>query len=152
MMRRTKMAVLGMMMVLSVTACAGKAELKNIGMESTVQETTAEKKTKETVKAENGENVENMVGIPNPYTDHDSLKEAEEEAGFKIQIPDEIRGAKAAAFRNLRTEMLEVIYYEGYSTGQVAKLLGRKESSIRSDLKRGRERLKMILKEAYDFE
>ena len=29
-MRRTKMAVLGMMMVLSVTACAGKAELKNI--------------------------------------------------------------------------------------------------------------------------
>ena len=152
MMRRTKMAVLGMMMVLSVTACAGKAELKNIGMESTAQETTAEKKTKETVKAENGENVENMVGIPNPYTDHDSLKEAEEEAGFKIQIPDEIRGAKAVTFRNLGTEMLEVIYYEGYSTGQVAKLLGRKESSIRSDLKRGRERLKMMLKEAYDFE
>lgn len=152
MMRRTKMAVLGMMMVLSVTACAGKAELKNIDMESTAQGTTAEKKTKETVKAEDGENVENMVGIPNPYTDHDSLKEAEEEAGFKIQIPDEIRGAKAAAFWNLRTEMLEVIYYEGYSTGQVAKLLGRKESSVRSDLKRGRERLKMILKEAYDFE
>ena len=152
MMRRTKMAVLGMMMVLSVTACAGKAELKNIGMESTAQETTTEKKTKETVKAENGENVENMVGIPNPYTDHDSLKEAEEEAGFKIQIPDEIRGAKAVTFRNLGTEMLEVIYYEGYSTGQVAKLLGRKESSIRSDLKRGRERLKMMLKEVYDFE
>ena len=151
-MRRTKMAVLGMMMVLSVTACAGRAELKKIGMEPTVQETTTEKKTKETVKAESRENVENMVGIPNPYTDHDSLKEAEEEAGFKIQIPDEIRGAKAVTFRNLGTEMLEVIYYEGYSTGQVAKLLGRKESSIRSDLKRGRERLKMMLKEAYDFE
>lgn len=49
-------------------------------------------------------------------------------------------------------EEIHLYYYEGYSTGQVAKLLGRKESSIRSDLKRGRERLKMMLKEAYDFE
>ena len=77
-MRRTKMAVLGMMMVLSMTACAGKAETKTIGVETTVQETTAE-----------------------------------EDAGFKIQIPDEIRGVKAVAFRNLGTEMLEVIYYDG---------------------------------------
>lgn len=77
-MRRTKMAVLGMMMVLSMTACAGKAETKSIGAEITVQETTAE-----------------------------------EDAGFKIQIPDEIRGVKAVAFRNLGTEMLEVIYYDG---------------------------------------
>ena len=30
-MRRTKMAVLGMMMVLSMTACAGKAETKSSG-------------------------------------------------------------------------------------------------------------------------
>ena len=47
---------------------------------------------------------------------------------------------------------LYLYYYEGYSTGQVAELLGRKESSVRSNLKRGREKLKMILKEAYDFE
>ena len=45
-----------------------------------------------------------------------------------------------------------VHYYEGYSTGQMAVLLERKESSVRSGLKRGREKLKMILKEAYDFE
>lgn len=49
-------------------------------------------------------------------------------------------------------EVIHLYYYEGYSTGQVAELLGRKESSVRSDLKRGREKLKMILKEAYDFE
>ena len=54
-----------------------------------------------------------MIGLPNPYTDHGTLKEAEEDAGFKIQIPDEIRGVKAVAFRNLGTEMLEVIYYDG---------------------------------------
>ena len=112
-MRRTKMAVLGMMMVLSMTACAGKAETKSIGAEITVQETTAEEMTTETVKADRGESEESMIGIPNPYTDHGTLKEAEEDAGFKIQIPDEIRGVKAVAFRNLGTEMLEVIYYDG---------------------------------------
>ena len=112
-MRRTKMAVLGMMMVLSMTACTGKAETKSIGAEITVQETTAEEMTTETVKADRGESEESMIGMPNPYTDHDTLKEAEEDAGFKIQIPDEIRGVKAVAFRNLGTEMLEVIYYDG---------------------------------------
>ena len=112
-MRRTKMAVLGMMMVLSMTACAGKAETKSIGAEITVQETTAEEMTTETVKADRGESEESMIGMPNPYTDHGTLKEAEEDAGFKIQIPDEIRGVKAVAFRNLGTEMLEVIDYDG---------------------------------------
>ncbi len=112
-MRRTKMAVLGMMMVLSMTACTGKAETKTIGVETTVQETAAEEMTTETVKADRGESEESMIGMPNPYTDHGTLKEAEEDAGFKIQIPDEIRGVKAVAFRNLGTEMLEVIYYDG---------------------------------------
>ena len=112
-MRRTKMAVLGMMMVLSMTAGAGKAETKSIGAEITVQETAAEEMITETVKADRGESEESMIGMPNPYTDHGTLKEAEEDAGFKIQIPDEIRGVKAVAFRNLGTEMLEVIYYDG---------------------------------------
>ena len=112
-MRRTKMAVLGRMMVLSMTACVGKAETKTIGVETTVQETAAEEMITETVKAERGESEESMIGMPNPYTDHGTLKEAEEDAGFKIQIPDEIRGVKAVAFRNLGTEMLEVIYYDG---------------------------------------
>ena len=72
-MRRTKMAVLGMMMVLSMTACAGKAETKSIGAETTVQETAAEEMITETVKAERGENEESMIGMPNPYTDHDNF-------------------------------------------------------------------------------
>lgn len=49
-------------------------------------------------------------------------------------------------------EAIHLFYYEGYSTAQIAKLLGRKESSVRSDLRRGREKLKTVLKEAYDFE
>lgn len=49
-------------------------------------------------------------------------------------------------------EVIHLFYYEGYSTRQIAEILERKESSIRSDLRRGRQRLKLVLKEAYDFE
>lgn len=47
---------------------------------------------------------------------------------------------------------IHLFYQEGYSTSEIAKILGRKESTVRSDLHRGRERLKAVLKEAYDFE
>lgn len=48
--------------------------------------------------------------------------------------------------------VIHLFYYEGYSTAEVARLLGRKEATIRSDLHRGRAKLKETLKEAYDFE
>ena len=46
---------------------------------------------------------------------------------------------------------IHLFYHEGCSTAQIASILGRKESTIRSDLRRGRIQLKEILKEAYDF-
>lgn len=51
-----------------------------------------------------------------------------------------------------QSEVIHLFYQEGYSTAEIAKLLSRRESTVRSDLKRGREKLRMILKEAYDFE
>ncbi len=48
-------------------------------------------------------------------------------------------------------EVIHLYYYEGYSTADIARILGRKESTIRSDLRRGREQLKLTLKEEYDF-
>jgi len=56
------------------------------------------------------------------------------------QLPDKYR------------EVIHLHYYEGYPTAEIAELLNRNESTVRSDLHRGRERLKDILKEAYDFE
>lgn len=49
-------------------------------------------------------------------------------------------------------EVIHLFYYEGFSTGQIAAILKQKEPTIRSRLMRGRERLKTILKEGYDFE
>lgn len=56
------------------------------------------------------------------------------------QLPENYRAA------------IHLFYYEGYPTKQIARLLGKKEATVRSDLRRGRERLKAVLKEAYDFE
>ena len=59
------------------------------------------------------------------------------------------------AVKSLPVQFREVIhlhYYEGYSTAEIAKILGRNPATVRSDLHRAREKLKSILKEAYDFE
>lgn len=48
-------------------------------------------------------------------------------------------------------EAIHLYYEEGYSTREISRILNRRESTVRSDLKRGRERLKEILKEKYDF-
>ena len=49
-------------------------------------------------------------------------------------------------------EEIHLFYHEGYSTAEIAEILGRNESTVRSHLARGREQLKTILKEAYDFD
>lgn len=48
-------------------------------------------------------------------------------------------------------EVIHLFYQEGYATEEIARILQRKESTVRSDLKRGRERLKEILQEVYDY-
>ena len=47
---------------------------------------------------------------------------------------------------------VHLFYHEGYSTRQIAKILQRGEATVRSDLHRGRQLLREILKEAYDFD
>ncbi len=49
-------------------------------------------------------------------------------------------------------EVIHLFYVEGFSTAEIAKITGRKEATVRSDLRRGRKKLKIILKEEYDFE
>ena len=49
-------------------------------------------------------------------------------------------------------EVIHLFYREGYSTREISQILGRKEATIRSDLSRGRGKLKELLKEPYDFE
>ncbi len=48
-------------------------------------------------------------------------------------------------------EVIHLFYYEGYSTAQIAEILEKNETTVRSLLSRGRKLLKQVLKEAYDF-
>ena len=85
----------------------------------------------------------------NNYRETDELMEelvAEDEEDLSFvwdavkQLPDKYR------------EVIHLFYQEGLTTAEIAKVLDRKEATVRSDLLRGREKLKIILKEAYDFE
>ena len=49
-------------------------------------------------------------------------------------------------------EPIHLFYHEGYSTTEIARILGQKENTVRSLLHRGRSMLKETLKEAYDFD
>lgn len=48
-------------------------------------------------------------------------------------------------------EVIHLFYYEGLPTGHIAAILKVKDSTVRSRLLRGREKLKAVLKEGYDF-
>lgn len=59
------------------------------------------------------------------------------------------------AVKTLPRDYQSAIYLfhkEGYSTKEIAEILKKRESSVRSDLARARKQLKLILKEDYDFE
>lgn len=57
-----------------------------------------------------------------------------------------LREAVAALPRNWR-RVVDLYYYEGYSTGEIAALLNTKEATVRTWLHRGREKLKEFLSE-----
>ena len=49
-------------------------------------------------------------------------------------------------------EVVHLFYQENLSTAEIARVLKEKESTVRSHLKRGRDRLRNILREEYDFD
>lgn len=49
-------------------------------------------------------------------------------------------------------QAMHLFYHEGYASREIAHILGRNEATVRSDLKRGRETLRKILKEEYGLE
>ena len=48
--------------------------------------------------------------------------------------------------------VIYLYYYEGFSTDEISEITGTKPSSVRSQLKRGREKLETLLKGEIVFE
>ena len=87
----------------------------------------------------------------------DTLELNEEIAGEVQEDLDKGDEYKAIwdAVRSLpvhQREAIHLFYQEGYSTAEIAQITGRREATVRSDLKRARDRLREMLKEANDFE
>ena len=49
-------------------------------------------------------------------------------------------------------EVIHLFYHDGCSVREISNILKRPEATVRSDLHRGRERLRDILREEYDFD
>lgn len=144
MMRKMNKRVYGAMMAammaaaVSVTACGGQkstGETMSVQTEphddSRVSEMPVPPSGADQAGVQETEQIpEESVGMPNPFTDNATLEEAEKNAGFSIQLPDQIGGVSATAFRNLGQEMLEVIYYNGeQEVARIRKSLDNKDNS-----------------------
>ena len=62
--------------------------------------------------------------IGNPWSDWESLQEAETAVGFTFGLPESIGNYTAAAFRTLNNELIEIIYRDGDSEVRVRKQTG----------------------------
>ncbi len=86
---------------------------------------------------------------------YNNVRKADELSETLVSSEDEDLSVVWDAVKNLPEKFRETIhlfYYEGYSTSDIAKILNKKESTVRSNLHRGRAELKKVLVEVYDFE
>lgn len=68
--------------------------------------------------------------------------------------PDDKTGEVLEAVMSLppvQRAAIHLFYFEGYTTDEIAKLLGRRPGTVRSDLARARERLRELLKGDIDL-
>lgn len=85
----------------------------------------------------------------NRYRDHEEMDDhfLAEEAPELAYVWEAVKALPRSC-----AEVIHLYYQEGYSCAEIAGLLKRSESTVRSLLSRGREKLREILKEDYDFE
>lgn len=101
-MKKTILITLGTIMALSATAFAATPVTTASGNEETP-----------------------LIGMPNPWTDYDSLDEAEKAAGFTVAVPEKIDGFDEVSYRYCKdTGLLEVIFNKGDSEIRFRKALG----------------------------
>lgn len=89
----------------------------------------------------------NISGDYNNYQKEETITVDEMQVTLKETFVWEAVKALPDKYR----EVIHLFHYEGYSTAQIGKMLNRKEATVRSDLRRGRQKLKDILKEAYSY-
>ncbi|MBE5967875.1 MAG: sigma-70 family RNA polymerase sigma factor [Lachnospiraceae bacterium] len=78
------------------------------------------------------------------------LKDYQEEAVFMEDNNDLLNAVLELPMKY--REVIHLYYYEGYSTKEIASILNRRDTTIRTQLQRGRDILKLKLKEDLSYE
>lgn len=67
--------------------------------------------TPSTLSSDATESTEDLVEIPNPFIDCDSLEDAKKIAGFEIRVPDSIDGYSDRFIQAIDQYLIQVFYY-----------------------------------------
>ena len=113
-MKKFTVGVLSFVLVLSMAACAGKnteAPTVHDGSTPTFSEQVPLSVRKP--KAEEPENENGNVQIPNPWQECSSLDEAGKLAGFSFTAPESIEGLEDRYIAAIQGELAEVIFSSG---------------------------------------
>ena len=90
--------------------------------------------------------------LRSPWRRHKELEETDAAAAEENWLEGNIVLDAVMALPDKYREVIHLFYYEDYSVGQIAALLGKKESTVRSLMFRARAILKEKLKGAVDLE
>lgn len=84
--------------IFSLVACQGKREKTEMVVQTQV------------------ESESEMTQIPNPWIDCETIKEAEEKAGFEITVPDQLNGYEEKSISVMEKDMIQVQFGHGEET------------------------------------
>lgn len=90
--KKTVLAVIAMIMVMSFTACGNSEEAVSSG------------------KSAANEAISDSTQVENPFTEVDSLAEAEKMTGFSMEVPEAMSDYPDMTIRVMDSRMIEVIY------------------------------------------
>lgn len=88
--------------------------------------------------------------LKNPWRQHDELPEDYPAQGIPEESMELLQAVSALPLKY--REVIHLFYYEDATTAQIAALLGKHESTVRSLLSRAREMLRVTLREGSELD
>ena len=76
--------------------------------------------------------------------------------GYEAGVEDEYNTGESDVMKAVMSlpekyrSVIHLYYFEEYATKEIAEITGKKEATVRSLLKRGREKLESVLSKKYD--
>lgn len=117
--RIVMLTLTGAAMVFAMTGCRAKENAEE-PTNSVTEETAAETDTETTQ-------------IPNPWTDCESMEEAEEKAGFSMEVPDAIGEYSKSLIQTLDQEIIQVFYEKDGSDDNILIRKGTGSDDVSGD-------------------